>query len=251
MALFLEILMLLRINTHSPSLRKLNHFGKVLGLLVFFLCSGIEAADMPAVRKYDEVRAQSRYDELLAKYGDNKELPAGFELQTLLALSHYPKLKPINIRFVVDDVGIPLSSRPLWSTLLRSARNRTYLVVIDNYLEGPRSVLLLKNQPFNAQIGIIGHELAHTIYYLDRSFFQIVADALCQLSDCRINFERNTDRRLIQHGLGWQRYDHAQFVRRRFTTLNQTVINSQNDGGAYMSPAELLKIIEKNENYTY
>ena len=101
--------------------------------------------------------------------------------------------------------------------MLRSAENRTYLIIIDNELEGPREALLLKNQPFNAQIGIIGHELAHTAYYLNRSFLGIAGNALCQLTDCRITFERATDRRLIDYGLGWQRFDHAAFVRSRIS----------------------------------
>mgnify|MGYP003306369681 CR=1 FL=1 len=210
----------------------------------------VQAAEISVVREYEEISEQQRYDQLLLEFGNNKELPPGYELQALLALSHYPELKDIKIRFIVDDVGIPLSSRPLWTSLLRSAKNRTYIVVIDNHLDGPRDVLLLQNQPFNAQVGIIGHELSHTVYYLDRSFFGIAVDGLCQLGDCRINFERNTDRRLIRYGLGWQRYDHALFVRSRFATSLKAASNNERGGGAYMSPAELLQIIENSEIYS-
>ena len=209
----------------------------------------VQAAEISVVREYEETIEQQRYGELLAEFGNNKELPPGYELQALLALSHYPVLKDIKIQFIVDNVDIPLSSRPLWTSLLRSAKNRTYIVVIDTHLDGPRDVLLLKNQPFNAQVGIIGHELSHTVYYLDRSFFGIAADGLCQLSDCRINFERNTDRRLIRYGLGWQRDDHALFVRSRFANSPQAAANTEGGGGAYMSPAELLQIIENTEMY--
>jgi len=124
----------------------------------------------------------------MARYGNKKQLPAGYELQALLALSHYPELRDIEIRFVVDDVSLPLSSRPYWASMFNSAKNREYLVIIDDTLDGPRDALLLKNQPFNAQVGIIGYELAHAVYYLNRSFFGIIGDALCQLSKCRINF---------------------------------------------------------------
>ena len=75
-------------------------------------------------------------------------------------------------------------------------------------------------------------------------------DGLCQLGDCRINFERNTDRRLIRYGLGWQRYDHALFVRSRFVTSLKAASNNERGGGAYMSPAELLQIIENSEIYS-
>lgn len=202
-----------------------------------------------AVREYSEEEELLRFQSLEKEYGYKKDLPLGFELQALLALSHYPELKDVRIRFIVGDVTIPLSSRPYWATLFRSARERTYLVVIDNILEGPRDVLLLKNQPFNAQVGIIGHELAHTVYYLDRSFFGILADAYCQLSNCRIDFERNTDTRLVEYGLGWQRYDHAMFVRRRLSRTLTADANIEGGGSAYMTPSELLSIMNKNQGY--
>tara|TARA_R110002073_G_C9431889_1_gene576799 strand:- start:244 stop:1002 length:759 start_codon:yes stop_codon:yes gene_type:complete len=201
-------------------------------------------------REYVEQDELNRYESLMAQFGNNKKLPVGFELQTLLALSHFPQLRDTKINFIVDDVSIPLSSRPLWSSLHRSAKNRTYQVIIDNELVGSREALLLKNQPFNAQVGIIGHELAHTAYYLDRSFFGILGDALCQLSDCRINFERATDRRLIDHGLGWQRFDHARFVRGRMTLNLATAFTAQGGGGAYMSPAEISQILQNHEAYS-
>ncbi len=186
------------------------------------------------VREYTEQEWLHQYDSLLEQFGNNKQLPSGFELQTLIALSHYPQLRDTKINFIVADVSIPLSSRPHWSSLLRSAKNRTYQVIIDSELAGPREALLLKNQPFNAQVGIIGHELAHTVYYLDRSFFGILGDALCQLSDCRIGFERATDRRLIEHGLGWQRFDHATFVRGGRSQDLVSASRTEGGGGAYM-----------------
>lgn len=225
-----------------------------LAAALWFVTSGFAlsatAATEPAViRDYAESVESERLDELMASYGRNKQLPPGFEIQTLLALSHYPELSEIKIRFIVDDVSIPLSSRPHWVTMLRSAKQRTYLVIIDSALDGPREALLLKNQPFNAQIGIIGHELAHTAYYLDRSFLGIVGDALCQLSDCRISFERDTDLRLIEYGLGWQRYDHALFLRRRFSSSDADARMLEGGGGAYMSPGELLSLIENHAAY--
>lgn len=229
--------------------RLLQLTGLVLLALSSPACWSQEFADRGIVREYSEVEERLRYTELLAEFGRNKELPATYELQALLALSHYPELRDVKIQFIVEDVGIPLSSRPHWSSMLRSARKRTYQVIIDSDLQGPRDALLLKNQPFNAQVGIIGHELAHTVYYLNRSFFGIAADALCQLSDCRIGFERSTDRRLIEYGLGWQRYDHALFVRGRFAASAQAATDTEGGGGAYMSPSELLSIMQSNASY--
>ena len=204
----------------------------------------------PVTREYVEQEQRAEFEYLLREFGSQKNLPAGFELQTLLALSHYPELRDIKINFIYEDVSIPLSSRPHWSSMLRSAKHRTYQVIIDNELAGPRGALLLKNQPFNAQVGIIGHELAHTVYYLSRSFFGIVGDALCQLTDCRIRFERATDMRLIDFGLGWQRFDHATFVRSRISPDRASAFTAEGGGGAYMSPAEILKIMESHDAYS-
>lgn len=206
-------------------------------------------SDTPSpTRIYDRVEEEKKFAALKNIYGKKKKLPEGYELQTLIALSHYPELKETKINFIIDDVNIPLSSRPHWSSMLRSARNRTYSIIIDNSLAGVRDVLLLKNQPFNAQVGIIGHELSHTVYYLERSFWGILKDALCQLSSCRIEFERSTDHRLIEHGLGWQRLEHARFVRQRLG-LPEHADNPTAEGSAYMSPNELIKLIDNHDAY--
>ena len=223
--------------------------GIVLGWSGFVLAAEPERPEFRAVREYVEEEQRANYSELLAEYGQNKQLPQGYELQALVALSHYPELKQVTVQFIVDDVVIPLSSRPYWGSMLRSARSRTYKVIIDTERDGGRGALLLKNQPFNAQIGVIGHELAHTVYYLDRSFLGIAADAICQLNDCRIQFERATDRRLVEYGLGWQRYDHANFVRGRLAGNSNQVSTNQGGGGAYMSPAELLTILKNHPSY--
>lgn len=241
---------------------KANHSNTKIGkiLTCFFLLPLFGAIDnlgaqdgltpRGATREYVESEQKTNYDALLAEFGNNKLLPEGFELQALLALRHYPELRDTKINFIVRDVSIPLSSRPHWSSMLRSAKNRTYQIIIDNELEGAREALLLKNQPFNAQVGIIGHELAHTVYYLNRSFFGIVGNALCQFTDCRIRFERATDRRLIDYGLGWQRFDHATFVRGRISQDRASAFTAEGGGGAYMSPAEIMQIMEDHEVYS-
>lgn len=198
------------------------------------------------VRHYEESVQRARYDLLEQQFGLNKELAPGFELQTLLALSHYPELRDTKIRFIAKDVSIPLSSRPFWGSMHRAAKDRTYLVVIDTETTADRAPLLLKNQPFNAQTGILGHELAHTAYYLRRSFRGIISDGLCQLSECRIEFERDTDRRLVAHGLGWQRYDHSRFLRRE---LGSGAEADESATGAYLGPRELLALMQANPAY--
>lgn len=202
---------------------------------------------LPTIRReYVREAEQPRFEELLAEFGAAKNLPAGYELQALIALSHFPELRDTRIDFIQSDVQIPISSRPRPISTFRSRGKRRYLVVIDTESEN-RGPLLLKNQPFNAQVGILGHELAHTAWYINRSFFGIVSDAFCQFSNaCRNSFEQDTDRRLVLHGLGWQRHDHSSFVRAGFRQLG---IESDGGGGAYMDPTELLVAMEESGIY--
>lgn len=228
-----------------------SHIAITFFLLTYSLIcsySALSAENLTFVKAFNQQQQQENFVSLHKRFGHNKKLPLGYELQALIALSHFPELAQVKLEFIIEDVNIPLSSRPHWTSMLRSAKKRTYKIVIDSNLEGPRDVLLLKNQPFNAQIGIIGHELSHTSYYLDRSFFGIAKDAVCQLSQCRVKFERDTDRRLIEHGLGWQRLAHAKFVRSRLAGPTYAS-NPTAEGGAYMSPEELQRLIDANERY--
>ena len=183
----------------SPTPTACNYRFRPLAAILSIICLsmiGLQPLAARTVREYVEAEDHECYDDMLEEFGENKILTPGYELEALLALSHYPELKSVRIHFMVDNVDIPLSFRPHWLSILRTARSRTYLVVIDNNRESGRNALLPDNQPFNSQIGILGHGLAHAVYYLSRSFFGILGDVICQLGDCRIQFERTTDRRL-------------------------------------------------------
>ena len=203
------------------------------------------------VRLYDSAAEAKRYDDLLEEYGRNKVLPEGFELQALIALSHYPQLKDIKVEFLQKDVQIPISSRPRPLSVFRSPMKRRYIVVIDTERDDPTDPLILSNEPFNAQIGILGHELAHTANYIQLGFFGVVEAALCQLSEeCRREFERATDFRTVDHGLGWQRMDHSAFVREGFRRMGRLIPEGgETSGGTYMGPAELRKYMAETGMY--
>ena len=87
---------------------KLLRVGAGLGLLCLSLLTAAPAAAQ-TVREYVEADERQRYEALLNEYGSNKVLPPGYELQALLALSHYPELKDVRIRCIGDDVDIPLN----------------------------------------------------------------------------------------------------------------------------------------------
>lgn len=208
-----------------------------------------ENASIKSTLEFDPEVDSSLYFSLLEKYGKNKSLAKGFEYQCLLALSHYPELKEIPIEFQVRPAFLPLASRPDPITVLFPWIKRKYLVVISDESEDFFEPILLKNTPFNEQVGIIGHELAHSVFYLDKNSLQLAKIAYKYETDnpYRIQFERDTDKRAIAHGLGYQMYDFAFFVRKAFGNSRKEIENEEGD--MYLSPKEIAKEMEKYDFY--
>ncbi|CAM2009796.1 hypothetical protein [Acanthopleuribacter pedis] len=155
-----------------------------------------------------------RLDELRRTFGRNKEIPPRYELETLLALSHFPALKDTRIRFVTRSRA-PISSRPFVWTLLRGRKSlRVYRIGIDESDRFGNSPALLKNMSFNARVGALGHEIAHTDYYETKRWYQFIAIGASFVSrKFHKKFERDTDQRTIEAGLGHQLWLWAREIR--------------------------------------
>lgn len=186
-------------------------------------------------------------DSLISELGYRKELPEEFELQTLLALRHYPELRNTHIKFIVKKAFIPLASRPATFSLLRKRKHRIYRVIISDQSLPQMESVLLKNLPFNAQVAIIGHELAHTVEYETFNSYQISAVGLLYfLGSFRASMEKGTDMRTIEHGLGWQLLEYAEHVRKvSGSDHNQTDFMDK----YYMNPQEIRRVIDQSDMY--
>lgn len=144
--------------------------------------------------------------ELRDLYGHNKVLPSGYEKPALIALSYYPRLSDIRIEFRYTTKGPPLQARPtIWSTLTRSASKRTYLIKIAVKSNPIFEPILLENLPFDAQVGVLGHELAHIQEFSNKSFWGMLGVLFGNLSSKYMDrMEYATDDLVIRQGLGYQ-----------------------------------------------
>lgn len=150
----------------------------------------------------------------LRTFEKNKIIPEAFKLPILLALSHYPELKETRIIFREKAQLTPLTSRPRLLHTFKKKGKRTYLVTISNASNSFLEPILFKNLPFNAQVGVIGHELAHIADYTEKSSFQIIRIALGQLNSNYVDkFEYSTDYQAIEHRLGHQLLSWSTYVR--------------------------------------
>jgi hypothetical protein len=208
--------------------------------------------DYPAVDPVVAYKArdyEQSIDSLISGLGYRKELPEGFELQTLLALRHYPELKNTHIKFIVKKAFIPLASRPSMISLLRKRDLRTYRVIISDKSLPQMESVLLKNLPFNAQVAIIGHELAHAVEYETMNSYQLSAVGFMYLcGSYRAVMEKGTDQRTIEHGLGWQLLEYAEHVR-KVSSSNERQIDFMDK--FYMNPDEIRTMIDGADMYRH
>lgn len=147
-------------------------------------------------------------DELLHDYAEQLECPDEYKLQMLFALSHYPELKntPIVVKFA--NLETTATCRP---DLFSVFTGRKYIIQINK--KENFSGVLLKDVPFNAQIGVLAHEIAHIVDYEQRSHVGLLKRALDYLEENRKKrFENQIDKLTIEHGLGWQLYEWADYA---------------------------------------
>ena len=176
---------------------------------------------MPSPFAFEDTLANHSYDldSLKRLIGNNKGLPPGFEIAGALAYSAYPELKDVAIDMVLINGGAPMESRPEIHTLFGPRKYRRYVVLLNNEQPSYFEPILLRSLPFDAQVGILAHELGHIVYYQQLNALQLGKWGLSYLrnDDFRARHERFTDLMPVYHGLGSQIYQYAYFVRRDST----------------------------------
>jgi hypothetical protein len=173
----------------------------------------------PRVETYtfDDTLAYRAYDidSLKEIIGNNKGLPEGFEVAAAIAYSAFPQLKDVNIDMVLTQGGAPMESTPDIGSLFGPRKNRHYRILLNDAQHSYFDPILLRSLPFDAQVGILAHELGHIVYYHEMNIFKFGKWGLLYLQDdeFRATHERTTDLMPVYHGLGSQIYQYAYFVR--------------------------------------
>jgi hypothetical protein len=154
-------------------------------------------------------------DSLKAIIGSNKSLPEGFEEAGAIAFSAFPQLRDARIDMILTQDGAPMESTVVIGSLFGLRKNRHYLILLNDARNSFFDPILLKSLPFDAQVGILAHELGHIVYYDDLNIFAFGKWGLKYLLDdeFRATHERTTDLMPVYYGLGSQIYQYAYFVR--------------------------------------
>ena len=201
------------------------------GLLLF---AGNNFSQQKAPRLFSEIIMSQQIDTLRSQLSNNKFLYEKYELQTLIALSFYPELKNTKISFRRRELKTTMVARPKGIEVFRGKGKRHYIIYINDF---PSAKVSPDSVSFNAQVGIIGHELAHIVNYEQISSLKMLHVGLSYFNKkFKAKFERAADQRTIEHGLLWQCYDFALYVHNSKNTPAEYITYKKQ---FYMSPEEI------------
>jgi len=186
-------------------------------LVVFFFMLSVVLRAQTPVEKFKAATYDAASYEAFAK---NKKIPKEIREQALIALSFYPELEDTKIIFRLKKRKTPLTSRPRISNVFRGKKNRTYVITISSETKHYLAPILFSNLPYNAQVGVLGHEIGHIVEYKTKSSLQLIGLSFKLFnSDYVDSFEFNTDKRTVEHGLGYQLLDWSIFVRKALNVV--------------------------------
>ena len=203
-------------------------------VLFLLLYTGNNFAQQKAPRLFSAIIMSQQIDTLRSQFSNNKFLYEKYELQTLVALSFYPELKNTKISFRRSELKTTMVAIPKGMNVFRGKGKRHYIIYINDF---PTAKISPDSVSFNAQIGVIGHELAHLVEYENTSSLKMLYVGLSYFNKkFRAKFERATDLRTINHGLLWQCYDFALYVHNSKNAPAEYITYKKK---FYMSPKEI------------
>ncbi len=203
-----------------------------------FLCSIGFAQKINKIFYKDSVGIYCKQDALYS----NKNIPFEFNDAIHMALQFYPELSKTNVKYKIRKSKSPLAARPTFWAVFRKTSKRKYIITISSYTNVKLTPILMKNLSFNSQVGVIGHELAHIDFYNSKSGIYFIGLALKHFSKRAIDkFEFNTDKRCIQHGLGFQLLNWSTEIREKLDLKQWGGSNSpKGKRERYMNPITII-----------
>jgi len=208
-------------------------------ILSFCFVIQLQAGDGINPHWLDSLTWQVKTPKLEQEFGVSKEIPRNYRTVILTALSYYPELKGVDVEFRTSRIKTTMAAVPKMFSLLGKKEKRRFVIKINT---SERSgAILLKDLSFNAQVGVIGHELAHIVDYLSMRPGQIVRFGLDYLNiGKRREIEARTDLIAVHHGLGWQL---LQFGREVLTDPQVPEQYKKYKRNIYIQPHEMLFLL--------
>jgi hypothetical protein len=181
---------------------------------------------------------------LREQYSINKEIPAEFEKEILIGLSHYPELRNVHIKFCYSHIFTSMKAVPSLGFMFQKPENRTYRIVMNSNTCHGRNVM--QRATSSALTGVIGHELGHIKDYSNRSnfnLFKLLAGYVFKKG--RIATENRADKIAVDHELGNELLEFTTFIYQD-TCMNPRYINYKKK--YYNSTSSLTQVVKSHQS---
>lgn len=204
----------------------------------------IDFRPMPPVKRYDPDTFFD-CDATLRSFSRISTIPEHYRKQFAIGLSYFPELKNTPIRIKFRRVKTTMQARPVFSTIFTGSR--VYQIVIN---EGGRfSGIEFQQAPFNAQVGVIAHELSHLLDFEFKGSSALLQTGFSYLFPSgKRRYERAVDLMTLLKGAGWQLHDWARYS--MFDSPQATPAYKAFKRKYYLNPSEILQIMKSMETYT-
>jgi len=164
-----------------------------------------------------------------------------FEKPAKEALLKYPELQNVKLKFVsVEKSKLAHQALPYTFSIFRSRKNRKYKIIIASDQCGELDSTLFKNLDYKSQVGVLAHELAHILDYVNSSGIRIITKGISyKLSKkFRKSYERKTNIEAMRRG----------FTQEILSWSNEvyTYLDRDGRGDYYHSPLEIRQIISQS-----
>lgn len=183
------------------------------------------------------------------KTHNNKIVPSIIANEVEAALSFYPSLQNTHIEFKIKPSLTTsfMKAQPVFSTVLGPKENRKYKILISDSFALENKELHLNQIPKKVLIGWLGHELGHIMDYKNRSALNLLGFGVrYYFSENYIRkAERIADSFAISHNMKDYILATKNFI------LNHADLSDKYKARIkrlYVSPNEILKIVEEQQN---
>ncbi len=174
------------------------------------------------------------------EFSHSKEIPSDFEIPFYIAIAQFPELQQTTITMKAKSFDLTLQAQPASNFLFSTKKSREYKIFVNDDANTAHGVLF-QHLPFDAQVGIMAHELSHIADYTKKTTWEMVIFILSFLGiKFRERMERLTDQEVIARGFGWQLYEWADFAMYKSSSPRR---HKYYKLGYYLSPENIIEEI--------
>lgn len=186
--------------------------------------------------------------ENLNYFSRNKIIPEDIVRAAIKALSFYPELVNIKIefRFSENIRKSVMQAQPLYLTMYKPRKKRSYLIKISRYFFLKGKKMHLHDLPEDVLVGWLGHELGHIMDYKRRDAWSMILFGIGYITSKSfiMSAERFADTYAVNHGLGDYILATKNFILHQ-AGMPKEYIHKINK--LYLPPEEIIEMIEEKE----